>query len=61
MSVKIGINGFGRIGRNIFRAISKDPVFQDIEVVGIKEVKQSTDMEFIDVILKDYNFYTQDM
>ena len=32
-----------------------------IEVVGIKHVKQSTDMEFIDVILKDYNFYTQSM
>ncbi|PWH83252.1 RDD family protein [Algibacter marinivivus] len=32
-----------------------------IEVVGIKTVKHSTDMEFIDVILKDYNFYTQSM
>ncbi|WNH09538.1 RDD family protein [Thalassobellus suaedae] len=32
-----------------------------IEVVQIKEVKQKTDMEFIDVILKDYNYYTQDM
>jgi len=32
-----------------------------IEVVGIKDVKQNTDMEFIDVILKDYNFYTQNM
>ncbi|PQV48900.1 putative RDD family membrane protein YckC [Jejuia pallidilutea] len=32
-----------------------------IEVVGIKEVKQGSDIEFIDVILKDYNFYTQDM
>ena len=32
-----------------------------IEVVGIKDVKHPTDMEFIDVILKDYNFYTQDM
>ena len=32
-----------------------------IEVVGIKDVKQSTDMEFIDIILKDYNFYTQSM
>ncbi|MCR8668492.1 RDD family protein [Aestuariibaculum sp. M13] len=32
-----------------------------IEVVGIKDVKQKTDMEFIDVILKDYNFYTQNM
>ncbi|WP_298551215.1 RDD family protein [uncultured Algibacter sp.] len=32
-----------------------------IEVVGIKTVKHSTDMEFIDVVLKDYNFYTQSM
>ncbi|GAB1857206.1 RDD family protein [Flavobacteriaceae bacterium MHTCC 0001] len=32
-----------------------------VEVVGIKEVKQPSDIEFIDVILKDYNFYTQDM
>tara|TARA_R110002050_G_scaffold53118_2_gene120802 strand:- start:29052 stop:29771 length:720 start_codon:yes stop_codon:yes gene_type:complete len=32
-----------------------------VEVVQIKEVKQKTDMEFIDVILKDYNYYTQDM
>ncbi|KAB1067377.1 RDD family protein [Tamlana haliotis] len=31
------------------------------EVAGIKDVKQSTDMEFINVILKDYNFYTQNM
>ena len=32
-----------------------------VEVVDIKDVKQKTDIEFIDVILKDYNFYTQDM
>ncbi len=32
-----------------------------VEVVGIKTIKQASDMEFIDVILKDYNFYTQDM
>ncbi|MEL0652359.1 RDD family protein [Algibacter sp. TI.3.09] len=32
-----------------------------IEVVEIKEVKQKTDMEFIDVIMKDYNYYTQNM
>ncbi|MFT5697241.1 MAG: glyceraldehyde 3-phosphate dehydrogenase [Desulforhopalus sp.] len=38
MSVKIGINGFGRIGRNIFRALSKDPVFADVEIVGINDL-----------------------
>ncbi|MFV9550248.1 RDD family protein [Algibacter sp. PT7-4] len=32
-----------------------------IEVVGIKHVKQNSDIAFIDVILKDYNFYTQNM
>ncbi len=38
MTVKIGINGFGRIGRNIFRAISKDPEFAEIEVVAINDL-----------------------
>ncbi|BHH81773.1 type I glyceraldehyde-3-phosphate dehydrogenase [Desulforhopalus sp. 52FAK] len=38
MSVKIGINGFGRIGRNIFRALSQDPAFADIEIVGINDL-----------------------
>ncbi|MGL1931127.1 MAG: type I glyceraldehyde-3-phosphate dehydrogenase [Desulfotalea sp.] len=38
MTVKIGINGFGRIGRNIFRAMYKDPEFADIEVVAINDL-----------------------
>jgi len=38
MSVKIGINGFGRIGRNIFRALSKDEAFADVEIVGINDL-----------------------
>ena len=32
-----------------------------ITVVGIKHVAQSNDAEFIDTILKDYNYFTQDM
>jgi uncharacterized RDD family membrane protein YckC len=31
------------------------------EVVEIEEVKQSNDVEFIDTILKDYNYFTQNM
>ena len=38
MTVRIGINGFGRIGRNIFRAIGEDEAFADIEVVGINDL-----------------------
>ncbi len=42
MTIKIGINGFGRIGRNIFRAISKDTAFADIEVVAINDLTDNT-------------------
>jgi len=36
MTIKVGINGFGRIGRMAFRAIAKD--FTDLEVVGINDL-----------------------
>lgn len=49
MAVKIGINGFGRIGRNIFRAISQDEAFADIEVVGINDL---TDVKTIAHLLR---------
>ena len=32
-----------------------------MEVIGLKTMKHKSDIEFIDVILKDYNYYTQDM
>ena len=36
MAVKIGINGFGRIGRNVLRSAVQN--FSDIEVVGINDL-----------------------
>jgi glyceraldehyde 3-phosphate dehydrogenase len=36
MAVKVGINGFGRIGRMVLRAAVQD--FPDIEVVGINDL-----------------------
>ena len=36
MTIKIGINGFGRIGRMVFRASVQH--FDDIEVVGINDL-----------------------
>ncbi|MDP2145000.1 MAG: type I glyceraldehyde-3-phosphate dehydrogenase [Gallionella sp.] len=36
MAIKVGINGFGRIGRMAFRAIAKD--FPDLEVVAINDL-----------------------
>ena len=36
MTVRVGINGFGRIGRNYFRAIQESGA--DVEVVGINDL-----------------------
>ena len=49
MAIKVGINGFGRIGRNIFRALRKDPAFADIEIVGINDL---TDVKTIAHLMK---------
>ena len=38
MSVKVGINGFGRIGRNIFRAAMGDSA---IEIVAVNDITDS--------------------
>lgn len=35
MAVKVGINGFGRIGRLVFRAAVNNP---NIEIVGINDL-----------------------
>lgn len=35
MAIKVGINGFGRIGRLVFRAMAKDPA---IEVVAVNDL-----------------------
>ena len=49
MTIKIGINGFGRIGRNLFRALSKDPEFAGMEVVAINDL---TDIPTLAHLLK---------
>ena len=36
MTIKVGINGFGRIGRNVLRAAVQN--FADIEIVGINDL-----------------------
>ncbi len=46
MSTKVGVNGFGRIGRSIFRAALKHP---DVEIVGINDL---TDIQTMAHLLK---------
>ncbi len=47
MAIKVGINGFGRIGRMAFRAIAKD--FPEIEVVAINDL---LDPDYLAYMLK---------
>ena len=47
MALKVGINGFGRIGRMVFRAVAKD--FKDIEIVGINDL---LDADYLAYMLK---------
>jgi len=41
MTTKVGINGFGRIGRLVFRAMAKDP---DLEIVAINDLGDKATM-----------------
>ena len=46
MSIKVGINGFGRIGRNAFRAALGNP---DVEIIAVNDL---TDAETLAHLLK---------
>lgn len=46
MATKVGINGFGRIGRNVFRAALNNP---EVEVVAVNDL---TDAEMLAHLLK---------
>ena len=43
-AVRIGLNGFGRIGRNVFRAALAD---DRVEIVGINDVMDDRDMAYL--------------
>ena len=46
MTIKVGINGFGRIGRFVFRAAAQRT---DIEIVGINDL---IDIDYMAYMLK---------
>ncbi len=51
MTVKVGINGFGRIGRQILRIVHGNP---DIEIVAINDLGSAEQMAFL--LKHDSNF-----
>ena len=42
MTVRVGINGFGRIGRNFFRAVQKQAA--DVEIVAVNDLGDQATM-----------------
>jgi len=38
MTIRVAINGFGRIGRMVFRALAQEAEFKDMEVVAINDL-----------------------
>ncbi|MBN2871339.1 MAG: type I glyceraldehyde-3-phosphate dehydrogenase [Halothiobacillaceae bacterium] len=49
MAIKVGINGFGRIGRMAFRAIAQEREFDHLEVVAINDL---LDADYLAYMLK---------
>lgn len=49
MSIKVGINGFGRIGRAVLKNILRDPECSDIEIAAINDL---TDPQTLAHLLK---------
>jgi glyceraldehyde 3-phosphate dehydrogenase len=45
MTIKLGINGFGRIGRNVLRAAVQN--FHDIEIVGINDLLEPDYLKYM--------------
>ncbi|MBI2769185.1 MAG: type I glyceraldehyde-3-phosphate dehydrogenase [Burkholderiales bacterium] len=45
MTIKIGINGFGRIGRNVLRSAVQN--FSDIEIVGINDLLEPSYLAYM--------------
>jgi len=48
MAVKVAINGFGRIGRLVFRAlIEQGMVGKDIEVVAVGDIVPASNLAYL--------------
>jgi len=48
MAIKVGINGFGRIGRLVFRAICDQGLLgKDIEVVAVNDIVPADNLAYL--------------
>jgi len=47
MSVKVAINGFGRIGRLVFRAIAEQGLLNELDVVAVGDVVPASNLAYL--------------
>lgn len=47
MAIRVGINGFGRIGRMFLRATLNEPMFADVQVVAINGLEEPEYMLYL--------------
>src|SRR5437870_1895668 len=47
MATRIGINGFGRIGRMFIRAQAKDPRRSDLEIVAVNDLTDPATLAYL--------------
>ena len=47
MAIKVGINGFGRIGRSVFRAALEGKAFSAIEIVAINDLTDNATLSHL--------------
>ena len=59
MSIKVGINGFGRIGRNFFRALFENPLLSEIEVVAINDLVDPDYMKYMLKYDSTHGFFSE--
>ena len=50
MTIRVGINGFGRIGRNFFRAVKQQGA--DIDFVAANDLGSVATMAHLDLVLR---------
>ena len=50
MTIKVAINGYGRIGRNVLRAHYEGGKRHDIQIVAIKEVLEGKTLPAFEIL-----------
>lgn len=59
MAIRVGINGFGRIGRNLYRAAFQDPALEFVVVNDITDAKTLAHLLKYDSILGKLNAHVE--